>query len=387
MIRNYPFILMLFCWARNPSSDQMPEMDAGGSNQLQIVDSLIINTLPSETFIQDIHPENGNILVMQRKGRGQILMEVDANGNILQTFEHPTEGPQRAGSILLSACYFKDGFALIGSFGYLLFTDSNFEPLERKRIPMGYSLSVIPGFKNLQVLNSNNKSFLVLFYGPHTKIDNREAAFYEEYDLLSIYDPETEEFLPVGKLPETSILRNGNAHYFINTLYQVVGERVKAIITDEDLLYTLDPLNGNMDFQQIPFDDFVLHNGYSLGQQGIDEQSDIREISGTIGSFLQIGEKELFIYTSGLTLNARLAIAREEEDKEAWEKLRKAMPPKYLIRQNGEAISDYLSLPSRVGHLTMVDAGGNIWASQNVDALDKEPDVVTIYKLKIIGNQ
>lgn len=388
MIRQSFYLAIIVCllFACNPTSDQVSEKTAGGKYTLQVVDSLIIQTLPSETFIQDIHPENGNILLMQRKGRGQILMEVDAKGTVIQTFEQPSEGPQRVGSSLLSACYYEQGFVLMGSFGYLLITDNRFEPITRKRIPMDYNLVAYPGFRHLQVLNIKGKSLLVMFYGPHTEINNTEAAYYQEYDLLSIYDPETEEFSPLGSLSETSVFRNGKAHYFLDTRFQIVGEQVKAAISSENLLYTLEAINGEVSVHQIPFDEFVLKDGYSLGNQGLDEQEEIREISGAIRSFLQIGEKELFIYTSGLTLNARLATAGEEDDNEAWNKLRKALPLKYLLKQDGKVVNGLLSLPTRVGHLTMVDAGGNIWASQNVDALDEEPEVITLYKLRIIEN-
>jgi len=380
------FFLCLFIWACGSSSNEVANIETKGKYKLQVVDSLIINTLPSETFIQDIHSENGNILIMQRKGRGQILMEVDVNGKILQTFEHPTEGPQRAGSTLLSACYFKDGFALMGSFGYLVLTDNQFEPIKRTRIPMGFNLAAYPGFRHLQVLNTDEKSLLVLYYGSHSTSDFTEAAYYKEYNLLSIFDSEIEEFLPIGGLPQTSIFRNGKAHYFLDTRFQVVGEKIKATIVKENLLYTLDLNSSVLDYKSIPFDNFVLHEGFSLGPQGLDQQGDIREINGTIRSFIQVADKEVFVYSSGLTLDARQAIAGDGQDEEAWVKLRKALPNKYLITNNGEPVSDFLSLPPRVGHLTMADAGGNIWASQTVEALEEEPEVVTIYKLRIVEN-
>jgi hypothetical protein len=357
-----------------------------GKIRLQIVDSLIISTLPSETFIQDIHPENGNILLMQRKGRGQILMEVAANGTILQTFEHPSDGPQRVGNSLLSACYYEDGFALMGSFGSLLFTDKQFEPRMSKRIPMNFNLAAYPGFRHLQVLKAEEKSVLVMYYGAHTKANFTEEDYYKEYDLLSMYDPETDEFSPIGDLPELSIIRNGKAHYFLDTRFQVVGEKIKATIVKENLLYTMDLNSSAFEYKSIPFDNFVLHEGFSLGPQGLDEQGEIREISGTIRSYLSVGDKEVFVYSSGLTLDARRAIAGDGEDQEAWIKLRKALPNKYLITKDGEAVSGFLSLPPRIGLLTMVDAGGNIWASQNVEALDEEPEVITLYKLRIVEN-
>ena len=388
MIRQSFYLAIIVCllFACNPTSDQVSEKTAGGKYTLQVVDSLIIQTLPSETFIQDIHPINGNILLMQRKGRGQILMEVDANGIILQTFEHPSEGPQRVGSDLISACYYEQGFALMGSFGYLLITDNRFEPITRKRIPMGYNLVAYPGFRHLQVLNIKGKSLLVMFYGPHTEISNTEAAYYQEYDLLSIYDPETEEFSPLGGLSETSVFLNGKAHYFLDTRFQVVGEQVKAVISSEDLLYTFEAINGEVSVHQIPFDEFVLNDGYSLGDQGLDEQEEIREISGTIRSFLQVDDKQIFMYSSGLPLSTRQAIAGNGKDEEAWVKLRKALPNKYLITQDDKAISEIIPFPEKIGYLAAVDAGGNIWASQNVDALDQEPEVITLYKLRIIEN-
>lgn len=190
----------------------------------------------------------------------------------------------------------------------------------------------------------------------------------------------------MGSLHEASILRNGKAHYFLDTRFQVVGEKIKAIIVKENLIYTMDLNSSVLEYKSIPFDNFVLHEGFSFWPQGLDEQEEIREISGTIRSYLSVGDKEVFVYSSGLTLDARRAIAGDREDQEAWIKLRKALPNNYLIIKEGEAVSDFLSLPPRIGLLTMVDAGGNIWASQNVEALDEEPEVITLYKLRIVEN-
>jgi hypothetical protein len=347
------------------------------------VDSLQIPILPSNTFIQDIHPETGNILLMQENGRKRVVFEVSAAGEVVQTFEHPTEGPQNAGRSLLSLCYYEEGLALLGSSGYLLFTDDRFNPLKRVKIPMTFNLAAYPGYRHLQKVERDGKSMLAMYYGPDSLTDFTTSAYYDAYNLLSLYDPKEEAFLPIGQLPQESIFRNGKAHYFLDTRFQSVDEKIRAVIINEPILYTLDTKTADTKHQKIPFDEFVLHEGYSLGREGLDEQGDFREISGTIRSYQHVQGLDVFVYTSGLTQEKRENLAGRGMDEEAWAILREAMPRKYMIVKDGQALTKALPFPSYLGGIALVDQVGFLWATQNIESLETEPEQITLYKLKI----
>jgi hypothetical protein len=320
---------------------------------------------------------------MQEIGRRRVVFEVSAAGEVVQTFEHPTEGPQNAGRSLLSLCYYEDGLALLGSSGFLLFTDPKFNPTKRIKVPMTFNLAAYPGYRHLQKVESKGKSMLAMYYGPDSITDFTTAEYYDAYNLLSLYDPETEEFLPIGRLPAESIFRNGKAHYFLDTRFQFAPGQIKAVINDENMLYTLNPESGETQHQKLPFDDFVLHEGYSLGPAGLDEQSDFREISGIILSYQHVDGLDLLVYTSGLSMEKRESLAGRGMDAEAWDILSKAMPRKYMIVKDGQALTKALPFPSYLGGIALVDQEGFLWATQNIEALDKEPEVITLYKSRI----
>jgi hypothetical protein len=71
---------------------------------------------------------------------------------------------------------------------------------------------------------------------------------------------------------------------------------------------------------------------------------------------------------------------RKSGDREA---INEANPQKIIILKDGKQVSNVSLLPEKISSLSASDRSGNIWATQNVAALDEEPDVVTIYKLRI----
>jgi hypothetical protein len=373
----------LFFFACHTTPAELANPSENTAYSLSIIDSLQIPLLPSGTFIQDIHPESGNILLMQDKGRQRILYEVSPKGVVLQEFEHPTDGPQNAGRSLLNACYFEDDFALLGSFGAILFTDNRFSPKHRVRIPVNFALTAYPGYRYLQKVLWKGRPHLVMYYGPHTEKDLTTAEYYADYNLLTLFDPESETFAPIGSIPQQSIFRNGKAHYFLDTRFQALDGELAAVIINENLLYKVDLNSGETSFQELPVDEFVLHTGYSLGPQGLNEQGDFREVNGLIRSYVQADGLDILVYTSGLTQEKRESLAGRGDDSEAWEILREAMPYKYRVSKDGLPLSEVLPFPTKLRNIALVDRKGFLWATQNIEALAEEPELITLNKLRI----
>ena len=88
------------------------------------------------------------------------------------------------------------------------------------------------------------------------------------------------------------------------------------------------------------------------------------------------------MYTSGLTQEKRENLAGRGMDEEAWAILREAMPRKYLILKDGQALTSALAFPSYLGGIALAHEGF-LWATQNIESLETEPDQITLYKLKI----
>ena len=64
--------------------------------------------------------------------------------------------------------------------------------------------------------------------------------------------------------------------------------------------------------------------------------------------------------------------------------IRKIDYNKYLILKDGERVNANLRLPEKISYFDMADNEGYLWAHQNVNILDEEPDLITFYKLKVV---
>jgi len=349
---------------------------------IEIVDSLQIDRMLGYPSLVSSHPENGNILFLTSEGGNSILIVLNQEGQIIKEFEHPKEGPSSAGSNLISANFFEDGYAILGV-GNLVIYDADFNVKKKIKIPLNLGGMIYVHSKHLKIIERDNKSYLLISYGPETKKRNIEAEYYEEYNLLTLVDPDAETFEPYGQFHEGSMFRSGRAFYFIRTFFDVVGGTSRAIVNNDTVLYTFDNVGNELKRTKIPFDNYFIFKGFTLGPQGYEEQSEMRDLAGEILGLLHVDGFDVISYKSGLSLEKALEMAGSNMERYDREEFDRANPPKAIILKDGKLVSEVLSLPSSIIELSISDPFGNIWATQNVAALDEEPDVVTFYRLRI----
>ncbi len=356
-----------------------------GNYSLVITDSIQIDRMLGYSTIVATHPENGNLLLLSNIGPGQntMVLIISQRGEIVKEFEHLKEGPTSAGSNLISATFFEDGYAIMGV-GTIVTYDADFKVKKRLKISLNLGGVIYSNSKHLKVIEKDGRSHFLIAYGAKTEKTIIQAEYYDEYNLLTLVDPESETFESYGAFHEASMYRSGKAFYFIRTLFEPFDGKTKAIASNDTVLYTLDDIGNELSRTNIPFDEYIMFKGYSLGEAGYPEQREMRDVPGEILGLLQVENKDVISYKSGILLDKYLDLVGPNRERYDRNEVNKANPQKVIILKDGELVSDVLSLPEKFIELSVSDSFGNIWATQNVSALDEEPDVVTIYKLKIV---
>lgn len=231
-------IVALLCLVFFFYSCESEQKDAGNLSsstyKLEITDSIQIDRMIGYTSIISTHPENGNLMFIANEGGKEMIFIVSQEGEIVKEFEYTKEGPTSAGSYLTSANFFEDGYAILG-YGNIVIYDADFNVKKRFQIPLTTN-AIYRHTKNLRVIEKDGRSYFLIKYAPSTKRSFTEAEYYNEYNLLTLVDPENETFGPYGRFHEGSMFRSGKAFYFISTLFEIVGDKTKAIVSNDTVL-------------------------------------------------------------------------------------------------------------------------------------------------------
>lgn len=379
-----PLCLLIFLFACETSEKQIAKKDAS-KYSLEIVDSIQVDRLIGTPSIVSVHPETENLLLLANEGDKSMVLIINQDGEVVNEFEHLKEGPTSAGELLVSANFYEDGFVIIG-YGNILTYDADFNVKKRLKIPYDNASMVFIYSNHPKFIERDGRPHLLIHYGPATEKSIIDGEFYDEYNLLALVDLENEKFETFGQFHEGSIFRSGRAYYIIQTFFQTIGNQAKAIAGYDSVLYTFDNRGNEVKRTTIPFDEYVVFKGYTIGPAGLEEQGKSNYTPGRVTRFLHADGFDVFTYRSGFTTE-RMDQYRNPNgagyDREA---INEANPQKIIILKDGKQVSNVSLLPEKISSLSASDRSGNIWATQNVNALEKEPELVTIYKLRIVEN-
>ena len=156
--------------------------------------------------------------------------------------------------------------------------------------------------------------------------------------------------------------------------------------TNDTVLHTMDLRTREIiKTTSIPFDEFILFNGYTMGPPSIEEQSAPADIRGSISKVFHINGLDIITYTSGMKLHK----LEEQRDSslgraEYRQRLDRINYKKYLILKNGKRLNTAIKLPEKLLQVELASPDGFLWATQNVNILEEEPDEVTFYKLSVV---
>ncbi len=342
-----------------------------------IVDSLQVDHLGSLALL-DIHEEKE--LFLFSSGDDNRLFLTNQSGEIISTFEEPGDSPTAFGSKTGSGTFVGDRIVIMGRTRFAIYDlDFNFQ----HGFKLGYPSSGMfyLSFDHLQPAIQNGKAKLVAFTGgAQTEASSNQPEYYSEYNTFDLIDLDSGTFTPVLPFHPKSRFLSGKAFDFIAPIYQVNGNEVSFVHKRDSLLYTYNlDQPDSFTATRIPFDDFIMKEGYPMKGKIDYETPSGRE--GMIQSYFKVGDLNLVIYYSGIKLENMPDMTLERDS--LVKVFGKLNPEKWLVLDDAghssapRATYDKFR-PSRV------DSEGNLWAMQNTYILDEEPDLVTYYKLKLV---
>lgn len=391
------FLSLLLSCGGNSSSDGL---ESNASNyKLEIVDSIQLNIL-GRLSVVDVHSETGDLLIIQSDPPK--LWIVSQEGEVKETWAKKGDGPDEIGPYLLSAEFFGEGVAMMGYLRLKVFNKS-FKAIGSYKPNFDLNGMLYMGYNHLMAFESGGEQQLVTYFGgPQTDKKFDTPEFLEEFNIVDVINPELEGevysekgltkavFSPIGELTDDSYFkRSGRAFMIIKPVFDVREETLIYALEGDTVIHKRGLPDGELiSSTPIPFDEFYMTKGWTMGQ-AVAEMNSARQNPGdrpgNIDRLFHIDGFDIIFYRSGLPLERLNAIELEGIEK-AREEYRLDYS-KYLILQEGKRLNKELRTTEKINPPSVADDAGFIWASQNINALEEEPDLVTIYKLKIVADE
>ncbi|NVK85416.1 MAG: hypothetical protein HWE21_13920 [Cytophagia bacterium] len=359
-----------------------------GNYKLEIVDSLQFDILSRSLWIVDVDSINGDMLVIQPSNPPKAWL-FDKYLNILEEFEKPDGDPEGTGEYITSGAFFDGGIALMGRH-ILNIYDRNFGLKKSLRPHFSPSSLVYVGFKNLFEFRDQvgNPQLATYFGKPQLDIFGDKPEFYEQFNLIDVVNPALSNsskdtvFIPFGELTPNSRYLKGKAFHFLRPKFDVKENKLYYALNDDTTFFVRSLPNGDiLESYTIPFDKYILSQGYSFGIKAVAEQNEKRDRPGQIENVFHSNGFDVVVYNSGLKMS-EMAVYEGSED--FYERLAHLDYKKYLILKNGVRLNEELKLDERVYYVQFADNEGNLYASQDSRVLDEEPEKYTIYKMRIV---
>jgi hypothetical protein len=348
--------------------------------ELVIVDSIQVATL-ERLVLLDIQPEKDLFLFSVSTSNAPMLT-TNSKGEVLQRFEVPKDAPTGFGGITSGGIFMGDTIVIQGPRGvYFYDLEFNFlKGLKRTYPPKGMIYS---GFDHVRFVESFAGPSLISFSGnPQTDFPPNRKEYYEEYNAFDLIPLSNEEFKPIAPLhPDSRYLKSGEAFNFISVTFSTKGPQLTYAHQYDTLLYDVDLFDPELTQKPvgIPFDNFVMKKGFPYGSQ--EDYSGPSDYAGQISNLYKVGNLDIITYSSGIKKEdlPPTTLSRAEFRKET----NRMNPPKWIIRNEKNQFSKPKLLPTSY-RIARVDSQNRIWAMQNVNELDEEPEVVTVYLLKLV---
>ena len=384
------FALMLLFAISNCGGGSSENESVESSNyKLEIVDSLQFNIFTPRLRVVDVDVKTGNLLVIQVSPTKAMIFTSDMK--LLVEKEFLPSDPKGPGGSLVSGAFFGEGVAFLGKNNVSIF-DGNLE-FQKVLRPHYASQMLYGGKKHIyQFTTEAGEPRLVSFFGePQTEFWEGMQEFYDEFNVVDVVDPaqytdpRDTVFMPIGELTEDSRYRNGKAHMFLRPIFDVKENMLHYVLNGDTVLYRRKLPEGDIiESYTIPYDEFILFEGYTMGEAGVDEQNKPHDREGKVEEVYHLDGFDLIVYHSGMLLSQMMNYINSPDPIKEIERIDFK---KYLIIKDGKRVNSDLKLNPKIQSIQLADENGFLYGSQNTSILDKEPEKYTIYKLRIVPDE
>lgn len=156
------------------------------SYALEIVDSVQVDFL-GDLQLYAQHP--GKELFLFQEFRQNKFILTDRGGEILSTFDQPSDSPISYGNTACAATFVGDHIVVLGPQKLVVY-DLDFEFIKSHKKPYAGKGLVYSGYDHLQKANINDEIILVAFTGgpQHPAATNQEAYYthFNTFDLIHL---------------------------------------------------------------------------------------------------------------------------------------------------------------------------------------------------------
>lgn len=371
------FCFLIFIW----SCDSKLDLDGKSMEfELEVIDSIQIPVLESLTLL-DVHP-NKDLFLFSINDNNSSLILTSKQGEEISRLEVPRDAPNGFGGYCSSGIFKGDTIIIQGVRGiYFYDLELNFlKNINRTYPPRGI---IFLGFDHLKYADTYLGPSLISFSGnPQTELPPNDPGYYQNYNALDLIPLESPEFKPILPFtPESRYSRSEEAFNIISLSFSVKDHLLTYAHQNDTLLYEIDLLDPSLIQKPIgiPFDQFIFKKGFPYGgQEDYESPSDIQ---GSITSIFKVGNLDLIIYTSGLKMEN---FPPKNDDRSQYRAaIQRLNPKKWIVRSDGNRFSQPKLAPSSY-RISRVDHRNRIWAQQNIEELEEEPEVNTFYEIKLV---
>ncbi len=349
------------------------------SYALEIVDSVQVDFIGNLQLVA-VYAEKDLFLFLEFRQKKLIL--TDRRGEILSSFDQPSDSPISYGNIACAATFVGDSIVVLGPQKLVMY-DLDFKYIRSHPKPYAGKGMIYSGYDHLQKANINDDTKLVAFTGgPQHEAATNQKAYYIHFNTLDLIHLDSGEFSPIVPLHPNSRYFQGAAFNMIRPMFQVNENLIQFVFATDTLFHTYDLSLPEKQFsvEGIPFDHFILNPGYPIGGQ--EDYDTPKPKEAVIEGYFNINKKDLILYRSGLSLED--TPARGTASREEWMEINATLNPlKFLVRESKGVYSKVGYCP-RLFTPTQVDEKGRLWAHQHVEYLENEPDFFTIYQVELV---
>ncbi|GAB2496768.1 hypothetical protein [Algoriphagus taiwanensis] len=346
--------------------------------QLVIVDSVLIQNTGILSLLA-IHPTKDLFLIMEGV-MGEKLLIYNRKGEVLDELKKPKDAPDGYGGVCSGATFSGDAIFVQGLQGIYEF---DFQLNLKNKYPKPFlGNTIMAAGDNIAHAKLQGNNGLLLFTGSAKNNHPKNSPLhFEEFNSLEWLDLQKKELKPIlPLLPNSYLLQAKSSFNNYMTYFKVKGSRLIYCYNLEPSIYTANLSQNPIKPTRIPLPikDFIYDKGYPFGSQK--EIEDRITLPGSIKGIYKADDMDLIVYNKGLEKD------RFPEGVQDRYELRKEVNrrnPEYwiLYSKTGE-FSEEKPIGSQY-KIVRSDANGRIWAIQNVDNLDLEPEGFIIYELAL----
>lgn len=347
---------------------------------LEITDSIQIDHL-GDMMLLDYDPQGEKYLVATEEPWE--YMEVDDHGKILNHNKFKTDGIDVV-QYPASLGYFKGEVTVLNKVkGYFMFQDSS----KVGEITIPYPFQIFMKNPNLDMFESGER-----VYYPHplpgTFSPGDGAKFFHDLYRLPILESQgktTHDTLGEVRLPETSMLLNGQVHGFLIPSYVMDKNQLLVSTGIDPKIYVYRKVGDNIDYEKtvdVAIQDWIAPTAFDTPEQFFTEN--MKKKPGMLTNIFVVGDYYIVTYNRGISED--LVAQLDPATRYSWSVFKKDPHYAAIFDKDFKQLASEVPFPLTSNRPMVVNKKGELVVSKVAGLSETEDDGIILYKLKLMEN-